>query len=329
MELRGHAGGEVEVERAVASVLEKLDARKRRAKKDMKRPPQPGLGKRIAQTACRVTQKTNLRHAREQAAFPKDEVGVQMADDGVFNLADARAQGVVAPQKGQRGRVVAKQNDTLRGFQGGKSAADFREMLFANFLPLGAFRRERVRFQRGQGEEGGRNAHDYVVAQFNLPETRHIEFLPRASPGGQPHATAPAKETHLAEFMVAKGGVKVGREPGAKFLEAFAGAIEGRIVGQADERRVAGIIAIGDDEGGGAGAFDELVQQMIVAHRMPEPEEVPVIFDEMAAEGIWEVAIFVIIAAGTLGGAGVMDVADDENLAVAGHAPSSAIAEGK
>jgi hypothetical protein len=62
---------------------------------------------------------------------------------------------------------------------------------------------------------------------------------------------------------------------------------------------------------------------------MPEPHEMPVVFDKMPAEGVLEVAIFIIIAAGAFGGAGVMDVADDENLAIAGHAASSAIMAGK
>ena len=108
MKLGGGAGGEVEIEGAVTAVFQELDAREGGAKQDMKRPPQPGLGQRVAQAADGMTEKTNLRHAREQPAFPKDEVGMQMANDGVLNLIDARTHGVIAPQKRQGGRVVAK-----------------------------------------------------------------------------------------------------------------------------------------------------------------------------------------------------------------------------
>ena len=63
MKLRGRAGGEVEVEGAIAAVFQKLDAGKGRTKEDMKRPPQPGIGQRVAQAADGMTEKTNLRHA--------------------------------------------------------------------------------------------------------------------------------------------------------------------------------------------------------------------------------------------------------------------------
>ncbi len=329
LEPGGLGGREVEFEGAIAAVLEELDARKRGAKPYMKRTPMAGLGQRKAQALDGVAEKPDLRHAGEPAAFPEHEVGMKMADDSAFDLAEAGADGVVMPQGGQRGGVMAKKNDAARGFQVGEGAADFGKMLLAQLAPSGAFGGERVRFQHGQGQEGRGHAQEQVVPRVNPPEQRQVQFSPRAVQGGESHAAASAEKTELAEIMVAEGGAEIGREPGAEFLEAFARAVQRRIVGHADEAGVAGVIAVGDDEVRGAGAFEELAEQMIVAHGMAEPEEMPVMFDEVAAEGVGQVAVLVIVAARLFGGAGVMDVADDGNPVVAGHAASWALAAGK
>ena len=178
---------QVEFEGAVAAVLEELDAGKRRAKPDVKRTPMAGLGQRKAHALDGVAEKRNLWHAGEQAAFPKHEIGMKMADDGAFDLAKTGANGVIAPQGGQRGRVMAKQDDALRRFQIREGAADFAKLFLARLTPGGPFLRQSVRLECGQRQKGRGHAENDVVAHVNAPEGRQVQY-PDAR-GGRPPAS--------------------------------------------------------------------------------------------------------------------------------------------
>ena len=95
------------------------------------------------------------------------------------------------------------------------------------------------------------------------------------------------------------------------------------VITHADKGAVAGIVAIRYDEVGRAGALNKLVEEMRLVERMAEPEMAAVSLDEELNEGIFQVAILVIIPARLFGRAGIMDVTDDGDLESAGHAASS------
>lgn len=64
-----------------------------------------------------MTQKMDPRHPGEKAAFPQYQVGMQVADDSLLNLAQPLAHRRFLSQERQRGRIVAKQEDPLLGLQ--------------------------------------------------------------------------------------------------------------------------------------------------------------------------------------------------------------------
>ena len=74
-----------------------------------------------------------------------------------------------------------------------------------------------------------------------------------------------AERGDLAQLVVAVIGAEVGAEPLAQLLQALARALEGGIVAQPDEGAVAGVIAIGDHVIERGAAFEEPVEEMVLA----------------------------------------------------------------
>ena len=61
----------------------------------------------------------------------------------------------------------------------------------------------------------------------------------------------------------------------------------------------------------GIALFQELVEQMAVSRRLPQPDEMEVEAGENADQGISDAAQIVIMAARLFGGAGVVNVTED------------------
>ena len=139
-------------------------------------------------------------------------------------------------------------------------------------------------------------------------------------PTGQAHAAAPGEHGDLAQLVVAVIGAEVGAESLAELVQALPRALAGGIVAQADEGGVAGVIAVGDDVVEGGAAFEELVEEMVLAQRLAQPDVVADRGGRGADEGIGDGPQLEIVAARLFGGAGVMDVAQDAERAGA-HAP--------
>ena len=182
-------------------------------------------------------------------------------------------------------------------------------------LPFGPFGGQHFRFEHRQGDEGGDEPQQGVTADVELPEGGQAEFFPRAVPTGQAHAAPPAEHGDFAELVVAVIGAEVGAEALAELLQAFPRALAGRVVAQPDEGGVAGVIAVGDDVIEGGAAFEELVEEMVLAQRLPQPDEMAKEAGEGAGQGISDAAKLEVLAARLFGGAGVMNVAQDAERA--------------
>ncbi len=109
--------------------------------------------------------------------------------------------------------------------------------------------------------------------------------------------------------MVAVIGAEVGAESLAQLLQAFPRALVSRVVAQADEGGVAGIIAVGDDVIEGGAALEELVEAMVLAQGLALPNVVAKRVGEGTRQGIGDAAILEVPATRLFGGAGVVDVA--------------------
>lgn len=209
MEAGGLAGFGVKFNSEVAAVFEKLDAGKRGAEFHIEMTPMASVGKSRGHAPGGVTEKTNGGNTAQQTGFPQNKVGVKMADDGVFDMPELGTDGFITPQKRQRRRVVAKKEDTLAGFQGGKGAPDFIKVLRADLMPFGTLIGPGVGFINRKRDEGRSDAEQNVIAEFDLPEGAQTQVLPRALETPEQHAAAPAKKTEFAKLVVAKGCVKV------------------------------------------------------------------------------------------------------------------------
>lgn len=78
---------------------------------------------------------------------------MQMPDNREFDLAESIADDRFAREEWERGGVMAEENDTLFRGQFEEGIADLVQVLLSFVFPLGAFGRERFRFENGQGQE--------------------------------------------------------------------------------------------------------------------------------------------------------------------------------
>ena len=111
----GAAGFGVELEGAVAAIFEEFDAGQRGAEADVEGAPVARVAQGGAEAQGGVTKEADGGHAGEEAAFPQDEVGVQVADSGLLELREFGANAVLAPEKGEGGGVVAEEEEALGG----------------------------------------------------------------------------------------------------------------------------------------------------------------------------------------------------------------------
>src|SRR5512141_1501272 len=115
--------------------------------------------------------------------------------------------------------------------------------------------------------------------------------------------------------MVAVVDAEVGAESLPELGHALQDSLAGGGVAQADEGRIARVIAVGDDAVEVGAAFDELVEEVVVAHRVALPEVVAIEMSELADDGIGNGPQLKVVAAGLFGGAGVVNVAQNPDRA--------------
>ncbi len=199
----------VEFDGEEAAIFEELNARERRTKFYTKVPPVSAVRKGGGHASRRVSEKTDRRHAGQQARFPQNEIGMKVADNSALNLIEAAVNDFVTPKKWQRGGIVTEQEHFLAGFQRGKRAANVSEVFFPMALPFGAVSGQGIVFVNGKRDERGGHAQKNVVAEFCLPKRLQAEFVLGASPASELHAAASAEEAEFAQFVIAEGRVEV------------------------------------------------------------------------------------------------------------------------
>src|SRR5208337_521556 len=83
--MKGKAGGagcrRIEVDGVIAAVVEQFGARQGRAEPHVERPPVMRFVQGGTETVDVAAKKADRRNAREQPAFPQNQIGVEMAND--------------------------------------------------------------------------------------------------------------------------------------------------------------------------------------------------------------------------------------------------------
>ena len=120
--------------------------------------------------------------------------------------------------------------------------------------------------------------------------------------------------------MVADGEPDTVAEFRAEFAETFLGALERSRVAHAHKRGVTRIIPIGHEIIHRPGFGQKTVELPSLVERMAHPDQMPIGARDGAEQGSGDGAKFVIFAAGALGGAGVMDVAQNGDRDIAWRA---------
>src|SRR5215471_16734235 len=105
---------------------------------------------------------------------------MQVTDDRRFDLIEPLANGWNAPEKWERGRIVAEQQNALIRFQRGKRRVDFLQVLATQLFPLRSLRRQRFGFEHRKRQERRHDAEQDVTARFEFPERIEPEFRPGA-----------------------------------------------------------------------------------------------------------------------------------------------------
>lgn len=104
---------EIQVHGQITSVFEQFNPRKTWAKPHVKGLPIPGTTQRRAEAFGSMSQKSDARQTGQAITLPQDQVGVQMADNGLFDLTQPTLNLWLLPQKRQGGGIVTKQNNAL------------------------------------------------------------------------------------------------------------------------------------------------------------------------------------------------------------------------
>src|SRR6476646_4305959 len=99
----GLAGFGIEFHGQITTVLQQFNSRERWAKVDVEKAPMASFAQGGAEFFCGVAEKSDSGNAGEETAFPKDEIGVKMADDGLLQLRKAGANGPLVPEVGECG----------------------------------------------------------------------------------------------------------------------------------------------------------------------------------------------------------------------------------
>src|SRR5437867_3411466 len=89
----------VQLDPQIPSIIQQLDAGEGRTEANLEGTPVPRVAQSGAEAFGGVAEKSDPRNPSERAAFPQDEVGMEMADDGLLDLGQSRANSLLAPEK--------------------------------------------------------------------------------------------------------------------------------------------------------------------------------------------------------------------------------------
>ena len=107
------AGRRINLHGVIATVVEQFNAGKGGAEPHVEGPPEMGFVQRRRHMVDGVSQKSNGRNAGQHPAFPKNQRGVQVSEDGLFHLRQTPANRFFPPEKRQRRRIMAEEDQTL------------------------------------------------------------------------------------------------------------------------------------------------------------------------------------------------------------------------
>src|SRR5439155_19241529 len=218
----------------------------------------------------------------------------------------------------QCGRIVAKQQHALVWLECLEGPTNLRQMHATQRLPVRALAGQRLGFVNRKGEQRRGDAHQEVIAQFNLPKRLQGQVRGRSAPTRQTKASFTAEQTQLAQLVVADDALESRSEAIPEFGQALSRAFEGGVVAHADEPRIARVIAVGDDDVGGVGSSQEVVEQVVVGKGIAQPDIVPISLDHAAEQRIGNDPSLVP-ATELLRVTGVVNIAEEQNGSSARH----------
>lgn len=237
---------------------------------------------------------------------------MQVADDGAFDLMKPALNGRLAIQKGEGCGVVTEQDHSLIRAQLSERVANFGEVSFAKGLPFRGFVGKSFAVVNRPRDERRGDTHQKMASGLNLPEWFESEFSGGASPAFETGSAEPAGLTHLSQFMISNREVQAVAETMTKRVETKPGTLHRRIVAQPDKERVAGKVAIGDDDIRNGRAVEKLRQQVVLFGGIAEPDMAAEQPDAQPDEGIGDVLIL-LMTPGAFAFTGIVNVTDNEN----------------
>ena len=310
--------GRVQVDGEVSTIFEKLDTGERWAKEDVELFPLTRLAKRAADSLRGVAEEVDHGHATKKPTLEENEIRVEMTDDGALDLRKFGAHFWNLSEVRKPRGIVAKQDCALRGTEVGEGAADFFDVPCEMHMPLVGLTFEQLTLEDRQRKERGRDADQNVVVEGERPEWFQGQRLAGTPEAFEAHAAGVRAEGLFAKFMIADHGMDTMAELRAKFGQALRRTLERGVVSEADEGRIAGVIAVGNDEVGVPRGVDESVEEMVVGKWITLPEKVAIESDEQTNARAGD-GLVAVIDAGFFAGPGVMDVAKDVKFEVVAH----------
>jgi len=190
---------------------------------------------------------------------------VQVADDGLLDLRQSGADDFIRHRNGSAEGSWQKSSTRWRSLSVANAARTSEKCSAAIRCHSSRFIRQQVRLEDGQGHQRGSHAEQNVVAQFHPPKRLQTQLVSRAAPAGEAHAARDGQQAHLAQFVISQVRAKIGRELLTKFFEAFARALERRVIADADEIGVSAVIAIGYHPVRRPGTGDEIIQPLVLS----------------------------------------------------------------
>src|SRR5258708_10722849 len=89
----------------------------------------------------------------QPSAFPEDEVGMQMPDNGLLDLGEFCVNGWFAPQEGPCGPIMTEKQHAMFRLQPCQGLGYLAKMLSSQPLPLGSLGRQRIGFTYPQAQQ--------------------------------------------------------------------------------------------------------------------------------------------------------------------------------
>lgn len=205
---------------------------------------------------------------------------MKVTEDGPGDLPDSGPDFRDPGQFAQRAGIVAEKQDAVSGREAGERLANPLQVSRALLLPGGDLRLKRFGQKQRQRQQGGVDADQVDSLRGPVPERFEAQVFLAPPQAFQPDSAALQLGAVFADLVVAEDEQAPVRESPAQEIRHSFDAFEGVRIAEADARRVAAEVSVGDDPVGvKQGHFVERVVKTgvaLVRAAVPEPAPHPV-----------------------------------------------------